>query len=288
MHRAYVLGIIVLLVLGAMSVFTVDEREKALKLQLGRIERADYEPGLHFKLPYPFENVIKFDSRIQNQDSDPQDYLTVEKKNVKVDSFVKWRVKDVARYYTSTGGSVTRTNDRLAAVVLRRLKDEFGKRTIQQVVSGERNEIMDKLRDSVKQQADELGIEIIDARIKRVDLPPDVSQSVYDRMAAERKEVAKKFRSEGEERAKQIRAEADKEREVILAEAERDAQKVRGAGDGKATEIFANAFNQDVEFYTLYRSLNAYKNTFSHPSDVLLLEPNTQFFRYFKGPDSQR
>ena len=288
MHRAYLLGIIVLLVLGAMSVFTVDEREKALKLQLGRIERADYQPGLHFKLPYPFENVIKFDSRIQNQDSDPQDYLTAEKKNVKVDSFVKWRVSDVARYYTSTGGSVQRANDRLAAVVLRRLKDEFGKRTIQQVVSGERNEIMDKLRDSVKEQADELGIQIIDARIKRVDLPPDVSQSVYDRMAAERKEVAKKFRSEGEERAKQIRAEADKEREVILAEAERDAQKIRGEGDGKATEIFANAFNQDVEFYTLYRSLNAYKNTFSNPSDVLLLEPNTQFFRYFKGPDSPR
>ncbi|MDX1513282.1 MAG: protease modulator HflC [Gammaproteobacteria bacterium] len=288
MNKAYLVGLIILLALGAMSIFTVDEREKALKLQLGKIERADYEPGLHFKLPYPFENVLKFDARIQNQDSDPQNYLTVEKKNVKVDSFVKWRVKDVAKYYTSTGGSVTRTNDRLAAVILKRLKDEFGKRTIQQVVSGERTEIMDKLRSSVKQQADELGIEIIDARIKRVDLPPDVSQSVFDRMGAERKEVAKKFRSEGEERAKQIRAEADRDREVILANAERDAQKIRGDGDGRATEIFANAFTQDANFYSLYRTLNAYKNTFNNPSDVLLVEPSTQFFQYFKGDSPGR
>lgn len=288
MHKAYIIGVLILAVLGAMSVFTVDERERALKLQLGKIERADYEPGLHFKLPYPFENVLKFDSRIQNQDSDPQDYLTAEKKNVKVDSFVKWRVKDVAKYYTSTGGSVTRTNDRLASVVLKRLKDAFGKRTIQQVVSGERAEIMDNLAIALKQQADELGIEIVDARIKRVDLPADVSQSVFDRMAAERKKVAKKFRSEGEERAKQIRAEADKEREVTLAEAERDAQRIRGEGDGRATEIYANAFNQDIEFYTLYRSLNTYRDTFNNPADVLLMEPNTHFFRYFKNPNLPR
>jgi membrane protease subunit HflC len=287
MNKAYVVGLVVLVVLGAMSVFIVDEREVALKLRLSAIKRADYPPGLHFKWPF-VENVLKFDARIQNLDSDPQEYLTVEKKNVKVDSFVKWRILDVERYYKSTGGSVQRTNDRLAAVILKRLKDEIGKRTIQQVVSGERAEIMDELATSAKQQADELGIEIIDARIKRVDLPGDVSQSVFDRMGAERKKVAMKFRSEGEERAKGIRAEADREREVILAEAERDAQKIRGDGDARATETYAKAFSQDTEFYSLYRSLDAYRNTFNSPADVLLIEPNSQFFRYFKDAQGKR
>ncbi len=287
MNKAYVVGLVVLVVLGAMSVFIVDEREVALKLRLSAIQRADYPPGLHFKWPF-VENVLKFDVRIQNLDSDPQEYLTVEKKNVKVDSFVKWRILDVERYYKSTAGSVQRTNDRLSAVILKRLKDEIGKRTIQQVVSGERAEIMDELATSAKQQADELGIEIIDARIKRVDLPGDVSQSVFDRMGAERKKVAKKFRSEGEERAKEIRAEADREREVILAEAERDAQIIRGDGDARATETYANAFSQDTEFYSLYRSLDAYRNTFNSPADVLLIEPDSQFFRYFKDAQGQR
>jgi len=287
MNKAYVIGLVVLVVLGAMSVFIVDEREVALKLRLSAVERADYQPGLHFKWPF-VENVLKFDVRIQNLDSDPQEYLTVEKKNVKVDSFVKWRIRDVERYYKSTAGSVQRTNERLSAVILKRLKDEIGKRTIQQVVSGDRAEIMVELASSAKQQADELGIEIIDARIKRVDLPEDVSQSVFDRMGAERKKVAKKFRSEGEERAKEIRAEADREREVILAEAERDAQIIRGDGDARATETYANAFSQDAEFYSLYRSLDAYRNTFNSPSDVLLLEPNTHFFRYFKDAQGKQ
>ena len=287
MNKSYLIGLAVLVVLGAMSVFIVDEREVALKLRLSAIERADYQPGLHFKWPF-VENVLKFDVRIQNLDSDPQEYLTVEKKNVKVDSFVKWRIRDVERYYKSTNGSVQRTNERLSAVILKRLKDEIGKRSIQQVVSGQRAEIMDELASSAKQQADELGIEIIDARIKRVDLPGDVSQSVFDRMGAERKKVAKKFRSEGEERAKEIRAEADREREVILANAERDAQEIRGKGDAQATETYANAFSQDAEFYSLYRSLDAYRNAFNSPADVLLLEPNTQFFRYFKDAQGQR
>jgi membrane protease subunit HflC len=287
MNKAYIVGLVILGVLGALSVFTVDERERALKLRLGRIERVDYEPGLHFKWPL-VENVIKFDARIQNLDADPQLYLTVEKKNVIVDSFVKWLVRDVERFYTSTGGSVLRANERLSAVVVKQLRDAFGSRTIQQVVSGERAEIMDQLVIALKRQADELGVAIIDARMKRVDLPERVSQSVFDRMSAERKEVAKRFRSEGEERGRRIRADADREREVILAEAERDAQKTRGDGDARATEIFADAFSQDAEFYSLYRSLNSYKNTFNNPSDVLLLEPNTQFFRYFKDAQGQR
>lgn len=280
--------ILVLLVIAAiiasMSIFTVDERERALNLQLGEVVAADYEPGLHFKAPL-VQEIIKFDKRIQNLDSDPELYLTLEKKNVKVDSFVKWRITDVVQFYTSTGGSPSRASNRLSAVIQKSLKDEFGKRTIQQVISGERTEIMDKLVLSAKQQADELGIEIIDVRIKRIDLPEEVSASVYARMAAEREQVAKKFRSEGEEQGKRIRAEADREEAVIIAEAERDAQKLKGDGDGRATEIYANAFSQDEEFYSLYRSLGAYRNTFNNPSDVLLVEPNTQFFKYFKGAE---
>jgi membrane protease subunit HflC len=278
--------LVVAAIIVSMSVFTVDERERAINLQLGEVVRADYEPGLHFKLPL-VQEVLKFDKRIQNLDSDPELYLTLEKKNVKVDSFVKWRIKDVVRFYTSTGGSPSRAGNRLSAVIQKSLKDEFGKRTIQQVVSGERTEIMDKLVLSAENQAKELGIEIIDVRIKRIDLPEQVSASVYARMAAEREQVAKKFRSEGEEQGKKIRAEADREREVILAEAQRDAQKVKGNGDGRATEIYANAFGQDEEFYSLYRSLNAYRNTFNNPSDVLLVEPNTQFFKYFKGSEAK-
>ena len=256
--------LVVAAIIVSMSIFTVDERERALNLQLGEVVRADYEPGLHFKKPL-IQDVIKFDSRILNLDSDPELYLTLEKKNVKVDSFVKWRITDVVQFYTSTGGSPGRASNRLSAVIQKSLKDEFGKRTIQQVISGERTEIMDKLRLSAKQQADELGIEIIDVRIKRIDLPEEVSASVYARMAAEREQVAKKFRSEGEEQGKRIRAEADREEAVIIAEAERDAQKLKGDGDG--------------------RSLGAYRNTFNNPSDVLLVEPNTQFFKYFKGAE---
>ena len=276
---------VVAAIIASMSIFTVDEREKALNLQLGEVVRSDYEPGIHFKIPL-IQEIIKFDARIQNLDSDPELYLTLEKKNVKVDSFVKWRISDVVEFYTSTGGSPGRASNRLSAVVQKGLKDEFGKRTIQQVVSGERTEIMDKLRSTAKRQADALGLEIIDVRIKRIDLPEEVSASVYARMAAEREEVAKRFRSEGEEQGKRIRAEADREREVILAEAERDSQKIKGEGDRRATEVYANAFSQDSEFYALYRSLGAYRNTFNNRSDVLVVEPNTQFFKYFKGAGS--
>jgi membrane protease subunit HflC len=279
--------LVVAAIIASMSIFTVDERERALNLQLGEVVAADYEPGLHFKAPL-VQEIIKFDKRIQNLDSDPELYLTLEKKNVKVDSFVKWRITDVVQFYTSTGGSPGRASNRLSAVIQKSLKDEFGKRTIQQVVSGERTEIMDKLVLSAKQQADELGIEIIDVRIKRIDLPEEVSASVYARMAAEREQVAKKFRSEGEEQGKRIRAEADREEAVIIAEAERDSQKLKGEGDGRATEIYANAFSRDEEFYSLYRSLGAYRNTFNDPSDVLLVEPNTQFFKYFKGAEGAK
>ena len=273
-------------VLAGLSVFTVDERQVAILLQFGKVERPDLKPGLHFKVPV-VQNVLKFDARIQTLDSDPQNYLTFEKKNVIVDSFVKWRVADVRRFYTSAGGSILQANNRLGEVILKRLRDEFGKRTIQQVVSGQRAEIMDELRVAAKDQADELGLEIVDVRIKRVDLPEDVGQSVYNRMRAERLEVAKRFRSEGEEQARLLRATANKDREVILAEADREAQITRGAGDARATAIYASAFGQDREFYKLYRSLNAYRTAFGSTSDILLLEPKSEFFDYFKGSEAR-
>ena len=280
--RALLVLLVGLGVLAAMSVFTVDQREVAILLQFGKVERTELQPGLHFKVPL-VQNVMKFDLRIQTLDSDPQSYLTLEKKNVIVDSFVKWRIADVRRFYTSAGGSIRQANNRLGEVILKRLRDEFGKRSIQQVVSGQRAEIMDELRVAAKDQADELGLEIVDVRIKRVDLPADVSQSVYNRMRAERQEVAKRFRSEGEEQARNLRASANKDREVIIAEADRKAQITRGAGDARATGIYASAFGQDREFYKLYRSLNAYRVAFGNPGDVLLLEPTSEFFDYFKG-----
>ena len=273
-------------VLAGLSVFTVDERQVAILLQFGKVERTDLKPGLHFKVPV-VQNIMKFDARIQTLDSDPQNYLTFEKKNVIVDSFVKWRIADVRRFYTSAGGSILQANNRLGEVILKRIRDEFGKRTIQQVVSGERAEIMDELRVAAKDQADELGLEIVDVRIKRVDLPEDVGQSVYNRMRAERLEVAKRFRSEGEEEARQLRATANKDREVIIAEADREAQITRGAGDARATEIYAEAFGQDREFYKFYRSLNGYRTAFGSTSDILLLEPKSEFFDYFKGSEAR-
>lgn len=276
-----------LLVLASFSVFVVDEREKAMLLQFGEIKRSDYEPGIYFKLPF-FQNVLKFDARIQNLDSDPQLYLTSEKKNVRVDSFVKWRVDDVETYFNTTGGDVRRANDRLADLIQKRVKDEFGRRTVNQVVSGERAEIMDILTEQAQIQSKGLGIDIDDVRIKRVDLLEDISTSVYQRMAAERKEVAKQFRSRGEEAARSIRARADKERVVIIAEAERDGQRLRGSGDGRAAEIYAEAFSRDAEFYSLYRSLGAYRQSFSDAGDVLLLEPDSEFFQYFKDSSGTR
>ena len=269
-------------VLAGLSVFTVDERQVAILLQFGKVERTDLKPGLHFKVPV-VQSVLKFDARIQTLDSDPQNYLTLEKKNVIVDSFVKWRIVDVRQFYTSAGGSILQANNRLGEVILKRIRDEFGKRTIQQVVSGERAEIMDELRVAASDQADELGIEIVDVRIKRVDLPEDVGQSVYNRMRAERLEVAKRFRSEGEEQARVLRANANKDREIIIAEADREAQITRGSGDARATEIYAAAFGQDREFYKFYRSLDGYRTAFGSTSDILLLEPKSEFFDYFKG-----
>ncbi len=270
-----------LLVVLFFSVFTVHEREKAILFQFSKVIRSDYTPGLYFKIPF-IQTVRPFDARVQTLDAAPEPFLTIEKKNVLVDAFVKWRIDDVEGFYTSTGGDVKRANDRLEQIIRRGLKDEFGKRTIQEVVSGERANIMNILSVTTNESAEEFGIEIVDVRIKRIDLPPEISSSVYRRMAAERQRVARELRAQGSEEAKRIRAKAERDREIILAEADRDSQKIRGQGDAKAAEIYAKAYNQNPEFFALSRSLNAYKNTFTNRSDVLLLQPDSDFFRYFR------
>ncbi len=280
------IGIVVLVVaaiVASFSVFVVTERERAILFQLGRIVRDDYQPGLHFKMPF-FQEVQKFDARIQTLDAAPELYLTKEKKNVKVDSYVKWRIADVRRYFTATGGNARRGASRLHALNQTDLKDAFGRRTIPEVVAEDRAEIMRNLTVSLNEKAKGLGMDVVDVRIKRIDLEDAVSNSVYQRMAAERKEVAKDRRSRGEEEAKKIRARAEREREVIIAEATRESQRVRGEGDGTATEIYARAYTRDPDFYRFYRSLNAYAESFRSKSDVLLLQPGTEFFDFFKDP----
>lgn len=278
--------IVALLVVAGLSVFTVDQRQKAILFQLGKIIRSDFTPGLYFKVPL-LQNVKKFDARIQTLDAPPELYLTSEKKNVLVDSYVKWRIKDVQRFYTAVG-NVERANARLGQVIKKGLKDEFGKRTVQEVVSGERAKIMDILSVSANDAAQEFGIQVVDVRVKRIDLPPEVSSSVYRRMAAERQRVAREFRARGSEEAKRIRAKAEKEREVTLAEADRDSQKIRGEGDGKSAEIYAKAYSEDPEFYEFYRSLNAYKETLRDKSDIVVLEPDSEFFQYFNQATPER
>lgn len=274
-------------VLVILSVFTVDEREKAIKFQLGEIVRTDYEPGLHFQKPF-VNNVSKFDARIQTLDAKPTRYLTNEKKNVIVDSFVKWRIGDLKTYYITMGGDPNRANAALFPIVNDQLRSEFGKRTIREVVSGERAEIMNILAANTKAQAVKYGIDVIDVRIKRIDLPQDVSGSVYDRMRAERDRVAKELRARGRAEGERLRADADRQYTVILAEAYRDAQTLRGEGDAKAAEIYAKAYSKDKEFYSLYRSLNAYKASFSSKNDVLVVEPDADFFKYFNSPKGKK
>ncbi|MCF6257842.1 MAG: protease modulator HflC [Gammaproteobacteria bacterium] len=271
----------VAVVIASFSIFTVNEREKVILFRLGEIVSTDYGPGLHWKTPF-VNNVRKFDARIQTLDAEPERYLTGEKKNLIVDSFVKWRINDVSNYFTATGGDAVRANLRLSQIVKDGLRGEFAKRTIKEAVSGERLQIMELITKQANKQAEAFGIEIIDVRIKRIDFPPEISDSVYRRMRAEREGVAKDLRSRGAESAEIIRAEADRQRTVIIADAFRDAEIIRGEGDAGATEIYAKAYGKDVEFYSLYRSLNAYKTTFASKSDILVIEPDSEFFKYFK------
>lgn len=274
----------VAVVVASLSTFVVEQRELAVLFRLGEIVRTDFKPGLHFKVPF-INNVRKFDARIQTLDADPERYLTAEKKNVLVDSFVKWRISDVSKYYTAMGGDIVSANIRLSQIIKDGLRAEFAKRSIQEVVSGERKQIMDILQTNADAQAHEFGIQVVDVRIKRIDLPEKISASVYHRMEAERARVAKELRSQGAEAAEKIRADADRQRTVILAEAYKKAEEIRGQGDGAAAATYASAYQKDPEFFDFYRSMTAYKSTFRDKSDVMVLSPDNEFFRYFKEPE---
>lgn len=279
-----ILGLLAL-VLGAvaMSVFTVDQRQYALVFQLGEVKRVITEPGLHFKLPL-VQNIRFFDNRILTLESaDPERFITSEKKNVLVDSFIKWRIVDPKLYYMSVGGDEMRARTRLSQTVNAGLREEFGKRLVHDVISGERDKIMDRMREKADIDARRIGVKIVDVRLKRVELPDEVSGAVYSRMEAERKRVANELRSEGAAEAEKIRADADRQREIIVAEAYRDAQKVKGEGDAKAAALYAEAFSKSPEFYAFYRSLEAYRNSFASKNDVLVVEPNSDFFKYLKN-----
>ncbi len=263
------------------SVFVIDERERAIVFKFGEIIDSSLKPGLHFKVPF-VNNVRYFDARVQTMDADPELYLTGEKKNLVVDSFVKWRIRDVHQYYTRLQGRKANARSRLSQRVNDSLRQEFGKRTVQDVISGDRLQIMDVVRRAMDTDAASLGIEIIDVRLKRVDLDPAISERVYDRMNAERERVAKELRAQGEEQAEKIRANADRMRQIMLANAERDGQRLRGEGDAVATDIYARSFGKNREFYNLYRSLNAYRATFDSKDSLIILDPSADFFRYFK------
>ncbi|HFE32636.1 MAG TPA: protease modulator HflC [Gammaproteobacteria bacterium] len=278
-----IIGAVVVLAIfvASSAFFTVNEREKAILFRLGEIVRTDFKPGLHIKTPF-VNNVRKFDARVQTLDAEPERFLTGEKKNLIVDSFVEWKINDVASFYTATGGDNMVANVRLSQIIKDGLRGEFAKRTIKEAVSGERTEIMKFITAKANKEAQPFGIEIVDVRIKRIDFPPEISDSVYRRMRAERERVAKDLRSRGAEAAERIRAEADRQRTVIIADAYRDSEILRGEGDAKATDIYAKAYGKDVEFYSLYRSLNAYKSTFNSRDDILVIEPDSEFFKYFK------
>lgn len=262
------------------SLYIVQQTEKAVLLEWGRLATPDIPPGLHWKVPIMHE-VRKFDGRILTSTTTEQRFLTVEKKGVMVDYFAKWRVGDVGRYYTATNGEEGRADQLIAQRVNSGLRNEFGERTLQEVVSGQRDALMSALITNLSRfSRDELGVEIIDVRVKRIDLPPDVSGSVYDRMTAERQQEAQEHRSKGREQAEVIRADADRQRTIIEAEAYRDAQQIRGEGDALAAAIYASAYNKDPEFYQFVRSLSAYRDTFKSRNDVLLVDPKSDFFRY--------
>jgi len=277
------IGAVAALVLLSMSVYVVDQRQNAIVFQLGEVVSVKTEPGLNFKVPL-LQNVRFFDSRILTLDTvDPERFITAEKKNVLVDSFVKWRIVDVKQYYISVGGDEVRAKTRLLQTVNSSMREEFGKRTIHEVVSGERDKIMEVLRTKADADARKIGVEVLDVRLKRVDFPLEISESVYRRMDAERKRVANELRASGAAEGEKIKADADKQREVILAEAYRDAQKTKGEGDAKASGLYAAAFGRNPEFYSFYRSLEAYKQSFKNKSDVMVLDPSSAFFKYLKS-----
>jgi membrane protease subunit HflC len=280
------LGVLVLV--GANTVFIVNEYERAVVLRFGALVNADVQPGVHIKLPFA-DRVRRFDGRILTADARPESFYTVENKRLIVDSYAKWRVKNVEAYYKATGGQEDVADARLASRVADGLRNEVGRRTLHEVVSGERDKLMEDLTAQMNETAMELlGVEVIDIRVKRIDLPDDVSESVFDRMAADREKEAREYRATGREQAEVIRADADRQRAVLEANAYRDAELLRGDGDARAAAIYAAAFNQNPDFYAFVRSLNAYKNAFNGSDDLLVVDPSSEFFQYLKDAEGQK
>lgn len=272
--------LVVLVVLGASSLYVVEERQVAVKRAFGEVVESDIKPGLHFKIPF-VHTVLKFDARIQTLDSRPERFLTKEKKNVIVDSFVKWKIVDVKAYYKATAGDLFQAANLLSNSTNKGLRDEFASRTLREVVSGERDKLMEAITQKLNEQTQkEFGIEVLDVRVKGIDLPEDLSKNVYRRMSTEREREARETRSQGKELAEGIQADADRQKTILEANAHKESEQIRGEGDAQASAIYAQAFSKDPEFYRFTRSLKAYRDTFSSKNDVLLLQPDSDFFKY--------
>ncbi|HJV81365.1 protease modulator HflC [Noviherbaspirillum sp.] len=281
---SYSIAALIALFILLSTLFIVDQRQYAIVFALGEVKKVISEPGLHFKLPPPFQNVVFLDKRILTLDTPEADrFITAEKKNILVDAYVKWRIVDPRLYFISFTGDERRAQDRMSQVIKAALNEEITKRTVREVISGERGKVMSAIQKKVMDEAKQIGVEIVDVRLKRVDYVEQINNSVYDRMKAERVRVANELRSTGAAESEKIRADADRQRTVILAEAYRDAENVRGDGDAKASQIYAQAFGQNPEFYRFYRSLEAYRASFKNRNDMMVIDPNSEFFKYFRN-----
>lgn len=286
---SYLIALAIALVLLFSTMFVVDQRQYAIVFALGEVKSVIKEPGLHFKLPPPFQNVIFLDKRILTLDTPDADrFITAEKKNILVDAFVKWRIVDPRLYFVSFGGDERSAQNRMNQIVKASLNEEITKRTVREVISGERGKVMDGIQKKVSEEAKQIGVEIVDVRLKRVDYVEQINNSVFDRMKSERARVANELRSQGAAESEKIRADADRQRTVILAEAYRDAERIRGDGDAKASRIYAQAFGQNPEFYKFYRSLEAYRASFKTRNDTLVIDPTSEFFKYFKSEGGKK
>lgn len=286
-RQMVIVGVILLgLFTLSQSFFIVDERERVILFQFGEVKGLDFEPGLHLKTPF-VQNTRSVERRVMSLDSRSEEFLTSEKKNVKVNYYVKWKVAELRKFYRATGGQELVAADRLSSIMNRALRDQFSTRTIREAVSDERNAIMQTVQEETREPVQELGVEIVDVRVKAIDLPDEVSESVYQRMRAERQRVAADFRARGKEEAEEIRADADRKAEVILANAYKEAEEIRGRGDARAAEIYANAYSDDQEFYQFYRSLNIYRRAFSGSDSVMVLQPEGELFKYFNPKDER-
>jgi membrane protease subunit HflC len=282
------IGALVFLAIVSSSVYIVNQYERAVVLRFGALVSSDVKPGIHFKLPLT-DKVRRFDGRLLTADMSPESFYTVENKRLVVDSYIKWRIKDVDTYYRTTSGDERLAADRLGQRVADGLRNQFGRRTLHDVVSGQRDELMAELKTTINETANSLlGIEVVDIRVKRIDFPPEVSQSVFARMAADREKEAREYRAQGKEQSEVIKADADRQKVVLEANAFRDAERLRGEGDAKAAAIYAAAYSKDPEFYAFTRSLNAYKKSFSGKDDLMVLDPKSDFFRYLNDPQGKK